>query len=284
MKNSKIILILLSCFFTLNSFTQTKMIFHKSHSGTYNTLNLDSYNNYGPGMAPERYRVPVLKSPIVLKYLNEYVLSYPLVILDTNRKIMRFVDVKDSIIGCARNYNEYLNEGTIVFDIITNDYFVYQKYLYQSKSEVFIKATDSIQKWEIDNKIRSSRNYILDGKRRQITTNYPLLYYKITRNLKQVSFEENTDDIIPIKINHKKIEEENKRIEKEEKSQINTNDIRNLNKKNMVNYNNKSSVVIKNISPKIGKKQSKYSLYVLAFLSLILALFLLYKKWEKKNF
>ena len=251
------------------SFSQTKWIFHKSHSGKNATLNLDLNNNFGPGMSIDRYRIKQPLSPIKLQYITEVTINYPIVILDTAKKNMRFFDTKDSIIGCIRNYNEYLREGTIVFDIITNEYFVYQKYANSKKTEVFFPVTDSIKKWELNKDIYVDNSYILDGKRRRIFIKYPNFNYKKTRKLKRENFIINPNDIIPTKINTKKIKRENRRLDKEEKKAQKTETvIKNLNQLNQKEAQKDNAIPIFNSINFPPKSPSKMPLYLIGLLVL----------------
>lgn len=177
MKHCILILILISTV----TYGQTKKIFHKSHSGAVGTLFLDDKNNFGPGMAPVRYRTP--ESKIKLNYLLSGGQRYPLVMLDTISKTMRFFDLKDSLIGCDRDYREYLNHGALVYDIKTNHFFVYQRYNLKVNTRKFLVVTDSIDVWESRKYIRQSRSFIRDGNNHRIIMTYPILNHLVTKEL-----------------------------------------------------------------------------------------------------
>ena len=260
------------------SFSQTKWIFHKSHSGKNTTLNLDLNNNFGPGKAPIRYQIKIAPSPIKLKYIAEYKLNYPVVILDTAQKTIRFFDTKDSIIGCERNYTEYLREGAIVFDIITNEYFVYQKFTKKSAPRIFIPVSDSIQKWELEKKISPLNGYIFDGKRQRIITNYAILNYKISRKLNPKKNGIDNREVIPTKINTKKIKQENKRLDKEEKKAKKTETIiKNLDQLNQKETEKENAIPIFNSTNFPPKSPSKTPLYLIGFLVLFFLFFWIQK-------
>lgn len=208
MKNITLFTCLLVFIFS-NGLGQTKKIFHKSHSGKAGTLFLDENNNFGPGMAPIRYQTP--ESPIQLKYYSTATHKYPRVILDTIGKTMRFFDTKDSLIGCDRDYREYLNHGSLVFDVSTSQFWVYQLYFYQwDKKQIrtnrFLMVTDSIAKWESkDRYIRNSNDFIRDGNNFRILMSYSILHYTATSNLKPelINPQESFPVIISDKINKK---------------------------------------------------------------------------------
>ena len=184
MKKTTFLLMLISSV----TFGQTKKIFHKSHSGKPGTIFLDEKNNFGPGMAPVRYRTP--ESNIKLNYIKTNYHVYPKVILDTANKTMRFHDTKDSLIGCDRDYREYLNHGSLVFDVVTSEFWVYQLYFIrwdksQARAARFLAVSDSLLHWETNPRfIRNSNNFIRDGNNYRILMTYPILNYSITSNLK----------------------------------------------------------------------------------------------------
>ena len=184
MKKTTFLLMLISSV----TFGQTKKIFHKNHSGKPGTIFLDEKNNFGPGMAPVRYRTP--ESNIKLNYIKTNYHVYPKVILDTANKTMRFHDTKDSLIGCDRDYREYLNHGSLVFDVVTSEFWVYQLYFIrwdksQARAARFLAVSDSLLHWETNPRfIRNSNNFIRDGNNYRILMTYPILDYSITRNLK----------------------------------------------------------------------------------------------------
>jgi len=228
MKKTALLIALLSCTF---SYSQTKKIFHKSHSGKSATLFMDANNNYGPGMAPVRYETPV--SPIKLNYVLTGSHEYPLVRLDTIKKTMRFFDIKDSLLGCDRNYEEYINHGDIVFDVKTNEFFVFQTHFRAKDSDpwqrtnLFLPITDSIEVWENrKNFIRARRHFIRDGNNHRILMAYPKLDNTLTYRLKYFE-SEILQDAQPIIINkdieridNKLLKKEEKRVEKLERKQL----------------------------------------------------------------
>jgi hypothetical protein len=184
MKKTTFLLMLIS----FVTFGQTKKIFHKSHSGKPGTIFLDEKNNFGPGMAPVRYRTP--ESNIQLNYIKTDNHFYPKVILDTINKTMLFHDTKDSLIGCDRDYREYLNHGSLVFDLVTSEFWVYQLYFFrwdkkQVRTARFLSVSDSLLHWETNPRfMRNSNNFIRDGNNFRILMKYPILDYTITSNLK----------------------------------------------------------------------------------------------------
>jgi hypothetical protein len=220
MKKSLLIIILLYSFYSV---AQTKKIFHKSHSGKSFTLFMDAKNNFGPGMAPVRYRTPV--SSIKLNYAVTQNNEYPLVRLDTVKKTMRFFDLKDSLLGCDRNYKEYIGHGDIVFDVITNEFYVYQSH-FQSKinptyfkTEQFLPITDSIAVWEIrKNHIRTRRHFIRDGNNHRILMSYPNLDNRLTYTL-IYNAPELLQDAQSITVD-KNIERADRKLMKEEKKRV----------------------------------------------------------------
>lgn len=173
--------ILILIFISTVTYGQTRKIFHKSHSGAAETLFLDDKNHFGPGMAPVRYRTP--ESKIKLNYLLTGDQRYPLVLLDTISKTMRFFDLKDSLIGCDRDYREYLKHGALVYDIKTNHFFVYQRYNLKVNTRIFLVVTDSIDVWESKKYIRQSRSFIRDGNNHRIIMTYPILNHLLTKEL-----------------------------------------------------------------------------------------------------
>ena len=191
---------------------QTKKIFHKSHSGSTFSILLDERNNFGPGMAPVRYQTP--ESPIRLSYLDRSRFSYPKVLLDTIKKTMKFFDKNDSLIGCERDYREYLNHGSVVFDVSTAEFWVYQLYFFdwdkkQSRASRFLLVSDSISRWELqENAIRKSTSFIRDGNNFRILMSYPMLGHTITSNLKPELV--NPPKSYPIKVGYKQKEKERK--------------------------------------------------------------------------
>jgi len=128
-------LLLVAVIFTSIINAQTKWIFHKSHSGANHTLFAHAKNNFGPGMILINPRLsnPISEPPIPsssissiqLKYKIYNGKKYPVVKLDSALKIIKFLDVKDSLIGCDRDYTEYLKPGYILYDINSNKYCIY---------------------------------------------------------------------------------------------------------------------------------------------------------------
>lgn len=219
----KKLILLITLLYSFYSGAQTKKIFHKSHSGKSATLFLDGKNNFGPGMAPVRYRTPI--SPIKLNYAVTQNFEYPLVRLDTAKKTMRFFDLNDSLLGCDRNYKEYVGHGNIVFDVITNEFYVYQKYFKLANVKtwvntgVFLIISDSIEAWEKrKNYIRLKSSFIRDGNNHRILMNYPKLDITLTCSLKFYPPEilEETPRIL---IN-KNIEKRDRKLLKEEKKRV----------------------------------------------------------------
>ena len=186
----KALIMILFLFMMTKGMGQTKKIFHKSHSGSPGTMLLDDKNNFGPGMAPVRYQTP--ESRIQLSYLSLEGSShrYPKVQLDTVNKTMRFFDTKDSLIGCDRNYREYLQHGSLVFDVLTQEFWVYQNYslvseVRQVAAQRFFIISDSVKHWQEDKRwIRSSNSFIRDGNNHRILMTYPMLEYTKTSQLK----------------------------------------------------------------------------------------------------
>ena len=179
MKKTILLICLLSAGIT---FGQTKKIFHKSHSGKSGTMFMDSKNNFGPGMAPVRYRTP--ESPIKLNKIVTDKHEYPMVEIDTIKKVMKFIDLNDSIIGCNRDYNEYLSHGDLVFDNKTNEFYAYHAFANRKPTRIFIKVSDSISIWEKrENAIRRRNAFIRDGNNFRIIMHYPHLNYAIASNL-----------------------------------------------------------------------------------------------------
>lgn len=184
MKKTTLLFMLLTSF----SWGQTKKIFHKSHSGKSGTMFLDASNNCGPGEAPVRYQTP--ESDIQLNYLVSGTHQYPIVKLDTTNKTMRFFDLKDSLLGCNRDYREYLNHGAIVYDIVSREYWAFQnykttEYATQSTKKLLI-ISDSIAVWEAKaNYIRFVRSFIRDGNNARIIMSYPMLDHTITCQLSE---------------------------------------------------------------------------------------------------
>jgi len=267
MKNSLLLLILL---YSFNSFAQTKKIFHKSHSGKSSTLFMDGNNNFGPGMAPVRYRTPI--SPIKLNYILTVNHEYPLVKLDTVKKTMRFFDLKDSLLGCDRNYKEYITHGDIVFDIITNEFYVYQTYFKTEqnpsyiKTEQFLPISDSIPTWENrTNIIRPRRHFIRDGNNHRILMTYPQLNNKLTYTLKYYA-PEILQDVQPILID-KDLEKTDKKLLKEEKRRV-----RKLEKEEIKSKQKEEG----NAVPISLNFPSNKSNYLLRWISLILLVFSLF--------
>ncbi len=208
MKKTTLLLLLI----TSLSWGQTKKIFHKSHSGKSGTMFMDKSNSYGPGMAPVRYQTP--ESSIKLNYLISGTHRYPLVTLDTASKTMRFFDLKDSLIGCDRDYREYLNHGAIVYDIVSKEFWVYQHYNTKVNTQLFLTISDSVQVWEQKkNYIRDSRSFIRDGNNARIIMTYPILDHTLTRQLVQPALPKKSYPII-IKNDLEKAE---KKAEKETK-------------------------------------------------------------------
>lgn len=168
--------------FSINMFSQTKWIFHKSHSGANHSLFADMNNTFGPGegIIPN----PILLAPlshIRLKYKTFLNNNYPIVRLDSSTKTMRFIDVFDSLIGCDKKYTEYLTPGTIVYDEITTHYYAYQSYRRTKQgavlTESFIPVTDSLALWTDPIDIRGAKSYIFSSKKERIPVNYPRLWH-----------------------------------------------------------------------------------------------------------
>jgi hypothetical protein len=231
---------------------------------------MDAKNNFGPGMAPVRYRTPV--SSIKLNYAVTQNHEYPLVRLDTVMKTMRFFDLKDSLLGCDRNYKEYIGHGDIVFDVITNEFYVYQTH-FQSKinptyfkTEQFLPITDSIAVWEIrKNYIRTRRHFIRDGDNHRILMSYPKLDHRLTYTLKYYA-PELLQDAQPIIID-KNIEKADRRLNKEEKKRV-----KKLKKKQAKNKSNDEE----NLVPITTNFPSQKSNYLLRWMTLILLVFSLF--------
>jgi len=219
----KALIMILFLFMMTNGMGQTKKIFHKSHSGSPGTMLLDDKNNFGPGMAPVRYQTP--ESRIQLSYLSLEGSShrYPKVLLDTVNKTMRFFDTKDSLIGCDRNYREYLQHGSLVFDVLTQEFWVYQNYslvseVRQVAAQRFFIISDSVKHWQEDKRwIRSSNSFIRDGNNHRILMTYPMLEYTKTSQLKPELV--NPRISYPI-LKGEKVVEEEKKARKKAKSSI----------------------------------------------------------------
>lgn len=184
MKNYTAKLLVFTGFFCLlgatNSLAQTKKIFHKSHSGKSGTLFLDTKNNHGPGMAMVRYDTP--ESHIQLNYIQSGNYNYPKVMLDTANKTMRFFDTKDSLIGCDRDYREYLRQGSLVFDVTTKEYWMYQAITLNEKKQRtlvnrFLSVSDSVASWQAnENNIYHKNDFIRDGNNHRILMSYPIIH------------------------------------------------------------------------------------------------------------
>ena len=149
-KTTLYLLIFITFFNSFDGFSQTKKIFHKSHSGSVGSLFMDEKNDFGPGMAPVRYSTP--ESSIKLNYVISRTNYYPIVSLDTSGNTMRFFDIKDSLIGCDRDYDEYLTHGNMVYDAVSNQFWVYQNYFYVNETQQittkrWIMISDSIDMW-----------------------------------------------------------------------------------------------------------------------------------------
>ena len=221
MKNLKTKLLITFIFVLGNNFSQTKWIFHKSHSGSNSSMMLDYNNVSGPGMGRIEYRTPASK--IILKYEMNPVSKqkFPIVILDTTNKTMLFFDTKDSLIGCSRDYREYLREGTIIYNIISGSFFVYQKWRMENKKyvkvELFLPIKEMALSSAKNNTIRNRKDFILDGNNHRINMTYPTLISKLIRNFPAPTFEEIHQGVIPTKVNTQKIKRENKRLLKQEK-------------------------------------------------------------------
>lgn len=268
MKKSILLITLLYSFY---SCAQTKKIFHKSHSGKSSTLFMDAKNNFGPGMAPVRYRTPI--SPIKLNYAVTQNNEYPLVKLDTVKKTMRFFDLKDSLLGCDRNYKEYITHGDIIFDIITNEFYVYQTYFKTEqnpnyiKTEHFLPISDSIPVWENrTNTIRTRRHFIRDGNNHRILMAYPQLNNRLTYML-QYCAPETLQDAQPILID-KDLKKTDEKLLKEEKRRV-----RKLEKKE-IKFKQKEEGNAVLISPNFPLNKSNYLLRWLSLILLVFSLFI----------
>jgi hypothetical protein len=268
MKKSILLITLLYSFY---SCAQTKKIFHKSHSGKSSTLFMDAKNNFGPGMAPVRYRTPI--SPIKLNYAVTQNNEYPLVKLDTVKKTMRFFDFKDSLLGCDRNYKEYITHGDIIFDIITNEFYVYQTYFKTEqnpnyiKTEHFLPISDSIPVWENrTNTIRTRRHFIRDGNNHRILMAYPQLNNRLTYTL-QYYAPEILQDAQPILIDND-LEKTDEKLLKEEKRRV-----RKLEKKE-IKFKQKEEGNAVLISPNFPLNKSNYLLRWLSLILLVFSLFI----------
>ena len=268
MKKSILLITLLYSFY---SCAQTKKIFHKSHSGKSSTLFMDAKNNFGPGMAPVRYRTPI--SPIKLNYAVTQNNEYPLVKLDTVKKTMRFFDFKDSLLGCDRNYKEYITHGDIIFDIITNEFYVYQTYFKTEqnpnyiKTEHFLPISDSIPVWENrTNTIRTRRHFIRDGNNHRILMAYPQLNNRLTYML-QYCAPETLQDAQPILID-KDLKKTDEKLLKEEKRRV-----RKLEKKE-IKFKQKEEGNAVLISPNFPLNKSNYLLRWLSLILLVFSLFI----------
>ena len=210
---------LLLLFISSLTFGQTKKIFHKSHSGKSGTIFLDDKNNFGPGMAPVRYRTPV--SAIKLNYVISGKNHYPIVSLDTINKVMRFYDLKDSLIGCDRNYTEYLSHGSMIYDVISKEFWVYQLYFYttpkkQIRVQRWLPITDSLNSWESNPKLIRKRNsFIRDVENKRILMSYPILDYLLTSHLHPTMFKE--VESFPIEVSEEAEREEKKMTRKEKR-------------------------------------------------------------------
>lgn len=224
----------------LEGMGQTKKIFHKSHSGLPGTMELDEKNTFGPGMAPVRYSTP--ESRIKLNYLEVDQSGYlfPKVQLDTAKKVMRFFDTRDSLIGCERNYEEYLSHGSLVFDVVTQEFWVYQNYAQrasgkQVSSQLFILISDSVSKW-LDTRgwIRNSRSFIRDGNNHRILMTYPTLNYTVTSKLKPELV--NPRISYPIVKGNEVLKEEKKERKKTKQKTIEPNIRTEENKEDMVGF------------------------------------------------
>ena len=216
-------LLLITLLYSCYSYSQTKKIFHKSHSGKSTTLFMDGNNNFGPGMAPVRYTTPV--SSIQLNYVLTDKFEYPLVKLDTVKKTMRFFDLNDSVLGCDRNYTEYIAHGDIVFDVITNEFYVYQSYFRAnesapwSRTNIFLPITDSIGVWETrKNLIRKRNHFIRDGNNHRILMAYPKLDHTLAYSL-VLYVPEILMEPQPILID-KDLEKRDKKLLREEKKRV----------------------------------------------------------------
>lgn len=264
-------LLLITMLASIYSFSQTKKIFHKSHSGKSTTLFMDSKNNFGPGMAPVRYRTPV--SPIKLNYALTQTREYPLVRLDTVKKTMRFFDINDSLLGCDRNYTEYIAHGDIVYDVITNEFYVYQSYFRSNsanpwiKTNVFLPITDSIESWENKkNFIRTRNHFIRDGNNHRILMAYPRLDNTLTYSLRY--FEpEILQDAQPIFIDKEIEKTDTKLIKKEQKR------VKNLEKtKKKIEQKEEENLVP--ITVNFPPQKSNYLLRWITLILLVFSLFI----------
>lgn len=210
------------------TFSQTKKIFHKSHSGKAGTLFLDTKNNFGPGMAPVRYRTP--ESTIKLNYVISMENYYPIVRLDTAKKVMKFYDLKDSLIGCNRKYTEYLSHGAMVYDEVSKEFWVYQLYFYhppkkQIRVQRFLSVTDSLNSWESKSRLIGKRNsFIRDGENKRILMSYPVLNHRLTSLLHPVMFEKLQS--FPVQVSEEVEKKEKKMTRKEKKQKRKNNQIK----------------------------------------------------------
>ncbi|MEN8929379.1 MAG: hypothetical protein ABF242_09755 [Flavobacteriales bacterium] len=267
----KFILLFTTLLFGSTLSAQTKKIFHKSHSGKSSTLFMDANNNFGPGMAPVRYRTPV--SSIKLNYALTKKNEYPLVKLDRKKKTLRFFDIKDSLLGCDRNYEEYITHGDLVFDVVTNEFYVYQShcrlqdYHNWEKSNVFLPVSDSIESWESKkNYIRKRDHFIRDGNNARILMSYPRLDNRVTYRLDYLTpkRKEEAQPIIIDKDIEKKdekiIKKEKKRVKKEEEKQV------------KIEQKEEENVVP--IVPTFASPKSNYLLRWMTLILLVFALFI----------
>lgn len=253
------------------SFSQTKKIYHKSHSGKSTTLFMDSKNNFGPGMAPVRYRTPI--SPIKLNYVVTQSEEYPLVKLDTVNKTIRFIDINDSLLGCDRNYKEYISHGDIIYDIVTNDFYVFQRYFRDNssskytKTEIFLPISDSIISWENKvNLIRPRKHFIRDGNNHRILMSYPNLDNTLTYSLRYI-YPKINQDAQKILID-KNIEKTDKKILKKEERRI-----KKLEEKQPQIKTNKQEYITP-ISTNISNYKSNYLLRWITLIFLVFSLFI----------
>ncbi len=233
---------------------QTKWIFHKSHSGANTTMFADTKNNFGPGMLRIDPRLEKPISPIQLQYKVKNGVKYPMIKLDSASKIIRYIDVNDSLIGCDRNYTEYLTEGYVFFDLNTNKYCLYKKA--EHNEFVFVINPKKLDKWTKATEYRVVSDYIYSGRYTKIKIDY--LFKFIKPNINSVE-----EEIAPSVLKTKK-----KPLKKKTNKPLRIEN----NKRDSVQQ--KQNIILPVVSiPKVGKSLSipyrKTPLYIFGFIVLL---------------
>jgi len=160
---------------------QTKWISHKSHSGANSTMFADAKNNFGPGMVIHRTLEEDF-SDIELKYKTFNKIKYPIVTLDSNAKVIRYIDVNDSLIGCDRSYKEYLTQGVVLYDMNSKKYFIYQNQVFSKDDFIMANSPQAFEKWANYKNTQSFLTFIYSGEYKKIRITYPYMRLKPKEN------------------------------------------------------------------------------------------------------